>query len=473
MRSTRLMRSGSFTETSSRRTYSSRKGGQAKILDFGLAKLSPLAAVHDHRGEDGAQRAPLQDTPTGSIDPARLTSPGVAMGTVAYMSPEQARGEVLDARTDLFSFGAVLYEMTTGKRAFSGNTTAVIFHSILAEEPTPPRRVNPELPPKLEEIVNRLLEKDRDLRYQHAADLRSELKRLKRDTESGRSAETAVSAPSVQVSTGQRSRALLAAGLLVVLAVVGVWLWTTRRKPPPPPRAEYVQLTNFPDSVTQPAVSPDGRMVTFVRGPNTFIDRGQIYVKMLPDGQPVQLTRDDFRKMSPVFSPDGSRIAYTVLGERSTWDTWVVPVLGGAPEPWLPNASGLVWIDPQRLLYSEVKKGQHMAIVTSLESRADSRDVYVPDNETAMAHRSYPSPDGNSVLLVEHDENALWMPCRLVPFDGSSAGRQIGPPGAPCTFASWSPDGRWIYTFLQMPEAASISGARVFLRVNPSSLPQA
>jgi eukaryotic-like serine/threonine-protein kinase len=114
--------------------------GQAKILDFGLAKLTPgaVAAVSDRQEEDGAQRAPLQDTPTGSIDPAHLTSPGVAMGTVAYMSPEQARGEQLDARTDLFSFGAVLYEMATGRPAFNGPTSATIFHSILGETPPPP-----------------------------------------------------------------------------------------------------------------------------------------------------------------------------------------------------------------------------------------------------------------------------------------------------------------------------------------------
>jgi eukaryotic-like serine/threonine-protein kinase len=118
---------------------------------------------------------PLQETPTGSIDPEHLTSPGTALGTVAYMSAEQARCEPVDARTDLFSFGAVLYEMPTGRRAFDGASTAVIFHQILAQLPEPPLTLNPSLPAKLEEVINKALEKDRDLRYQHASDVRTDL----------------------------------------------------------------------------------------------------------------------------------------------------------------------------------------------------------------------------------------------------------------------------------------------------------
>src|SRR5437870_8336466 len=165
--------------------------GQAKILDFGLAKLTP-----------GVRQAPVQDTPTASIDPEHLTSPGVGMGTVAYMAPGQARGEELDARTDLFSFGAVLYEMATGRQAFSGSTSAVVFNAILSQAPTPAFRVNPDLPPKLEEIINRAMEKDRDLRYQSASDLRSELKRLRRDTSSGTPTAVAPASGRVPLATG-------------------------------------------------------------------------------------------------------------------------------------------------------------------------------------------------------------------------------------------------------------------------------
>jgi serine/threonine protein kinase len=146
--------------------------GQAKILDFGLAKLDVGVGLVLALGRP--QGAPLQDAPTASIDPEQLTSHGTAMGTVAYMSPEQARGELVDARTDLFSFGAVLYEMATGRRPFEGATSAVIFHQILAAAPEPPIRLNPSLPPRFEEIINKALEKDRELRCQTAAELRAD-----------------------------------------------------------------------------------------------------------------------------------------------------------------------------------------------------------------------------------------------------------------------------------------------------------
>ncbi len=162
--------------------------GYAKILDFGLAKSAGNAAIP--AAATGAAPV-LQETPTLTIDPGNLTSPGTAMGTVAYMSPEQALGEELDPRSDLFSFGVVLYEMTTGRPAFSGGTTAAIFDGILHKAPVSPVRLNAEVPAELERIINKALEKDREMRYQSAAEMRTDLKRLRRDTDSGRSAAVA------------------------------------------------------------------------------------------------------------------------------------------------------------------------------------------------------------------------------------------------------------------------------------------
>jgi serine/threonine protein kinase len=411
------------------------KRGHAKILDFGLAKVNPAKHVADS----------AETLATEGVDPDHLTSPGTALGTVSYMSPEQVKAKELDARTDLFCFGVVLYEMATGTLPFRGESSGVIFHAILERSPVPPVRINPDVPAKLEEIINKCLEKDRNLRYQHASDIRTDLKRLTRDSASS---HAPVAAPAGISSTAKvEGRVsliwkLVVAGIAAGIIAAGLFLFNSHRSAPS--RAEYIQLTNFPDSVTQPALSPDGRMVAFVHGASTFLGPGEIYVKMLPSGEPVQLTHDNRPKMSPVFSTDGSRIGYTALDGSFGWDTWLVPVLGGTEQLWLPNASGLTWIDTQRLLFSEVKKGEHMAVVTATESRAEARDIYVPPHERGMVHRSYLSPDSNSVLVVEMD-NGEWLPCRVVPFNGNSTGKQIGPRGAPCTGAAWSPDGHWIY----------------------------
>jgi len=190
--------------------------GQAKVLDFGLAKQSPAPPK-------GVGAIPIS-TPGPTVE--HLTSPGSALGTIAYMSPEQARGQELDGRTDLFSLGAVLYEMATGSHAFKGNTTAVLFDSILHAAPISPVRLNPELPAELERTINKLLEKDRDLRYQSAAEVRADLKRLRRETESGKSAATLAASP--QKASARKYWVAAVVVLFLAMAGAGVWYWRGR-----------------------------------------------------------------------------------------------------------------------------------------------------------------------------------------------------------------------------------------------------
>ena len=243
----------------------------------------------------------------------------------------------------------------------------------------------------------------------------------------------------------KRLRLILASeAIALAMLFVGLALWL-QGPHNPPDRSQWIPLTKLADPVSQPALSTDGRMLVFIRGDSTFIGPAQVYVKMLPDGQPVQVTHDSMYKMDPVFSPDGARIAYTAVNSKFEWDTWVVPTLGGEPQPWLRNASGLVWTASGDLLFAEMRKSPHMGIVAAGESRIREHDVYLPAAETAMAHRSSSSPDGKWVLLVEMNKDHIWTPCRLVPMDGASAGRQVGPPKGACTSVAWSPDGRWMY----------------------------
>ncbi|HYW43428.1 MAG TPA: protein kinase [Bryobacteraceae bacterium] len=411
--------------------------GRVKLLDFGLAKLTETIA-------DDPDRATATMTAALKEDNSPRTEEGSIVGTLAYMSPEQAEGKKVDARSDIFSFGSVLYEMVTGRRAFQGATKISTLSAILREEPRPLGEIAPNVPAELEKIISRCLRKDPDRRTRHMDDVKLAMEDLKEESESGKlSSSSRPLAPSSSRRTLRFAAIAAVAAVALIAAGLALEHW---RKPSAPARSEWVQITNLPDSVSQPALSADGHMVTFIRGPRTFYGPGQVYVKILPGGDPVQLTHDDAQKMSPAFSPDGSRIAYTTfaLGGMA-WDTWEVPVLGGEPRVWLPNASGLVWIDRSKLLFSEVKKGIHMAIVTAEESRAGSRDLYVPPHERGMAHRSYPSPDRKWMLVVEMDERGAFVPCRLVPMDGGSPDRQVGPPGGACTFAAWSPDGQWVY----------------------------
>jgi serine/threonine protein kinase/Tol biopolymer transport system component len=407
------------------------RDGRVKILDFGLAKLTQRQSAAD-------SNAPTQ---------TEGTEPGVVLGTVGYMSPEQVSGRRADHRADIFALGAILYEMLAGRRAFQKPTSAETMTAILNDDPPAISQIVPLIPPALQRIVHRCLEKDPDQRFHSASDLGFALEAL---SDSGISSNTA----KAQDNSRRVIPWAIAAASILGLAIAVATVLYMRSPTKVGDRTNWVQLTNFPDSVTQPALSPDGRMLTFVRGVSTFVDTGEIYIKLLPSGEPVQLTHDNMLKMGPVFSPDGSRIAYTGLAAFN-WDTWVVPVLAGHVKRWLPNASGLVWTSPQHLMFSEIKSGEHMAIVTATESRGESRDIYVPPGNRGMAHRSYLSPDGKWALLVEMD-NGEWLPCRVVPFSGGYSGNRVGLANAPCTSGAWSPDGKWIYLSLHTGETFHI-----------------
>ncbi len=253
--------------------------GQAKILDFGLAKVGSNAVAPS--GDTASQLHTLG----GGED--MLTSPGLALGTVAYMSPEQALGEELDARSDLFSLGVVIYEMATGRNAFSGTTSAAMFDSILNKAPVAPVRLNPELPVELERIINKSLEKDRKLRYQTASDLESDLQRLKRDTESSR---TAAVAAATLPSAAPKSRLPLVTGAIAAAAMIAVGIagykagWLEPKRTYTQAELNLTQITNnsAEDPVYTAAISPDGKYLAFA-------DLGGLHLRALSSGDTQSL----------------------------------------------------------------------------------------------------------------------------------------------------------------------------------------
>jgi serine/threonine protein kinase/Tol biopolymer transport system component len=399
------------------------KSGYAKLADFGLAKLV---------------EAPTQSDATKTLTEHR-TKPGMVVGTIAYMSPEQASGQPVDARSDVFSFGVLLYELLAGRRPFSGATDLELLQTVIHGAPQP---LPEDLPAALRTVVEKALEKDPADRYQSMREMVVDLRRLARQ-----SAEISA-APAPPVRAGFPLKwALVALSALAAAAIVVI---ISRGTGHGPAQLAYTQLTNF-DSAIDPALSPDGRMLAFVRGTTTGVqstgDPTEIYVKLLPDGDPVQLTHDGVPyKQGPRFSPDGARIAYATL-ETSGFNTYVVPVIGGQePRRLLTNGMGLNWIkegNQPRLLFSYMTgKGVTMGVASSTESRSDQRTVFVRDGY--MEHHSYLSPDGKQLLMTEMG-NPTWEACRVAPFDGSSEGKKVGPQPSQCASAAWSPDGKWMY----------------------------
>jgi eukaryotic-like serine/threonine-protein kinase len=438
--------------------------GQAKILDFGLAKLAVGAglvpALTGH-----PQGAPLQDAVTISEE-QRLTIPGAAMGTISYMSPEQARGEDLDARTDIFSFGAVLYEMATGQMAFSGATIATIYDAILNRAPLPPSQLNSQLPPMLEEIIGKALEKDRDLRYQHAAEVRSDLKRLKRDTESGRSAavaaavagasrsrpeeqkrrqdahETAGETPALpaevpQVRRRGRQRGVEAIAAVVVLAALVYWL-----KPglsPPPPRVTAVTQLTHDGLAKGDILVTDGLRIYFSEAIAGHL-RPAVISAAGGEAHAIPMPFEDARLVD--VAPDGSELLVTATPVPTAAPLWALPVLGGSARrigdlevldaAWSPDGQNVAYL-------KGLFDGRPSDLLVSRSDGTGSRKLgKVVTPLSGITHLCW-SPDGKRISLslwTADMSDSLWE----LSVDGSHLHPVL--PGQ-AHAGRWTPNGRY------------------------------
>lgn len=401
--------------------------GQVKVLDFGLAKLVRPEMQMETIG--ATAESPL---------PAHLTSPGATVGTISYMSPEQARGEELDTRTDLFSLGTVLYQLATGKLPFAGATSAVVFHAILELDPAPVSQSNPALPPKLQEIIEKLLEKDADLRYQSAADLRGDLKRLKRDTESGRRAATSPSASSAAATTSGSSGSgsivaargpsqtspasgtspkvrtgFAAAIAIVILLAAGYGIYSLlTRHPMRPFRNFTVQKLTEEGNAALVAISPDGKYILSTsRGATGQLS---LWLRNVPTNSNTQVQPPaDVSYIGLRFSPDGNYLYFVRSdpGNRDLAFLYRAPLLGGAPEKLAEDVDSNITFSPDGhkvafMRFDNPEQGKYRLIVRSLDTGEESTLTGGP-NSQFLVNPAW-SPDGKTILcVVNQPGNAL------------------------------------------------------------------
>ncbi|MDQ1405503.1 MAG: eukaryotic-like serine/threonine-protein kinase [Acidobacteriaceae bacterium] len=374
--------------------------GHAKILDFGLAKVKAPKGT----SQNSTSLATLAD------DEEQLTSPGSTLGTVAYMSPEQVRGKELDARTDLFSFGAVLYEMATGKLPFRGDTSGLIFKAILDGAPTPVARINPDSPAELERIIDKAIEKDPDMRYQSAADMHSDLKRLRRDTDSGRlSGSGRAAAQEAVAAAASESHASIAAvseapggnkklwigiaAAIAVIAAVGyaAYHFGAGSKNSAGP-AQIAQISHWDKPMDQARLSPDGHAVAF-SSPVAGVE--QVFLMLASGGEALQLTNDETDKFVTNFSADGTEIYYRrVFGKDETWS---VPTLGGSPKRVVAGYAVAPSADGKSLYYT---KATSKIIYRADHTGMGEELVFALDPKSLGISRIMPFPDGKRLLVL-------------------------------------------------------------------------
>ena len=428
--------------------------GQVKILDFGLAKLM-------RANQFAADTVSL----TEDAVPAHLTSPGSTVGTVAYMSPEQARGEQLDNRTDLFSLGSVLYQMATGRLPFSGNTSAVIFHAILEREPASVTQINPALPPKLQEIIHKLLDKDRELRYQSAADLRGDLKRLKRDSDSSRlgtvvssSGSVAVPGSSQSIPAATPTSAVTAAGerkikpgvlalaVIVVLAgvVFGTYVFLNRIRSAP---FQNISATKITDSgnATMAAISPDAKYILSLMRENGL---ASLWLRNIPTNSNTQVQPPaDVYYNALNFSPDGNYFYFgrSDPGNPELKFLYRAPLLGGTPQKLASDVDSNVTLSPDGkklafVRFDNPEPGKYRLIMQPVDGGGGETVLASgPDSEGLFSPAW--SPDGKTIICVQRHATDVWT--SVVSIDVASGRKKVLFSSNEVFFASptWFPDG--------------------------------